>query len=72
MFKRGIAALSRETVVLHTKDGQSFRGVVIGVHTDAIVLAHTTVLYEMGEEQLPNDVLIPRTNVSWLQRGPFA
>ncbi len=70
MFGGGaLRKLTRETAVVHTKDGQSFRGVVIGVYHDALVLAHTSALLEAGEQALSGETLVPIANVSFVQRS---
>lgn len=71
MFGRSaLRRLSRETAVVHTSDGQSFRGVVIGVYSDSIVIAHARALLGEGaSEELAGEVLIPLENISFIQRA---
>jgi len=60
--------LVRETVVIHTTDGGSLRGVLMEVHRDCLILAHA--MYLAGDQQTPVDgeAIVPRERVSWLQR----
>jgi hypothetical protein len=56
--------------VVHTSDGQSFRGVVIAVYDDALALAHTRALLGEGaSEELAGEVVIPLQNISFIQRA---
>ena len=60
--------LARETVVIHTTDGGSLRGVLTVVHRDCLVLSHAA--YLAGDQQTPIDgeAVVPRDRVAWIQR----
>jgi small nuclear ribonucleoprotein (snRNP)-like protein len=61
--------LVRETVLVHTRDDRSIRGVLLGAYRSELVLAHAVYLVEGGsEQQLEGEVHIPVSNVSFLQR----
>ena len=60
--------LTRELVVVHMDTGGSMRGVLIGVYSDALVLAHAEMLTDSSPVTVDGDATIPRTNVSWIQR----
>lgn len=68
VWTRGLRGLVKDRVVLHTTDGHSIRGVVIGVYRDSIVLGHTAYLDEAREAGLEGDVLVPREKIAWIQR----
>ena len=55
----------RQTVAVHTRDGQSIKGVLGGVYADCVVVRHAVHLDE--GVKLEGDVVIPRANVSYLQ-----
>ncbi len=55
----------RRTAVVHTRDGNSLQGVLVGAYDDAVVLRHATDLD--STEQLKGDIIVPRPNVSYLQ-----
>lgn len=56
------------TVVVHTADGRSLRGVLAGVFRDEVVLVHAEYLTEEGPRPLAGEVAVPRENVAFLQR----
>ena len=60
----------KSTVTLHTRDGHSIRGVLLGVYRDALVLTSATYLHESGEEKLTGEVVVPYENVGFLQQEP--
>lgn len=65
---RWIDRLKAENVVAHTSDGVSIRGVLIRAYKDCIVLQHAAYLSSSGEEtRVDGEVILPRTNLSWLQ-----
>lgn len=59
--------LMRRRVVVHTKDDQSIRGVLTATHRDCFVLAQPEYLQQAQPEHLPGEVLVLRSNVSWIQ-----
>lgn len=68
MARNRLPKLVKASVVVHTRDAKSISGVLVGVHRDALAIAHATYLMDDGRrEQLAGDVLIPRANVSFLQ-----
>jgi len=61
--------LTAETVVLHTTDDASIRGVLIAVHSDVYVLRHAAYLNPDGSKvTIDGEVLVPVTRVAFLQR----
>ena len=55
-------------VVVHTRDGQSLDGVLVGQYPDILVLRHASARLEDGRrEQLTGEVVVPRENVSFIQ-----
>lgn len=61
--------LKRSTVVLHTQDGNTFRGVLVGAHKDCLVLTAAVLLADEGAAELAGDIGIPRANVGWWQES---
>lgn len=60
-------SLRRSTIVLHTRDGQSFRGVLVGDYRDCVVLANAVLLADEGVADLAGSIGVPRSNVAWWQ-----
>lgn len=61
--------LEAETVVVHTRDGASIRGVLLAVHSDVYVLRHAAYLNEDGSKvAIDGEVLMPVTRVAFMQR----
>lgn len=68
MRLKWIERQTKSTVVLHTRDGQSIRGVLIRAYSDCVVLHHAAFLSPGGgETQVDGEVILPRPNLSWLQ-----
>jgi hypothetical protein len=63
----GIRRLERRTVMVHTKDGRSFRGVLVGVYRDSITLAHSATWSGRDQVALEGEAHVPRENISFLQ-----
>jgi hypothetical protein len=58
-----------DSVVLHTKTGQSIRGTVRRQRGRWVVLSHAVLLDGQAEPvDLDGDVLVPRENVDFAQR----
>jgi hypothetical protein len=57
----------KKSVVVHTVDGISVRGVLFGVYRDCIVLIHAEYLGRESAEKVDGEVVIPRRSVSWMQ-----
>jgi len=61
--------LEAETVVVHTRDDASIRGVLVAVHCDVYVLRHAAYLNPDGSKVAADgEVLIPVSRVAFLQR----
>ena len=61
--------LEAETVVVHTRDGTSIRGVLLSVHSDVYVLRHAAYLNGDGSKvAIDGEALIPITRVGFIQR----
>lgn len=58
----------RRTVVVHTRDNRSLRGVLVGSYLRTLVLRHSVFLQDETETELSGDVVIDRSNVSFIQR----
>lgn len=63
----GIRKLRRRTVVVHTRDDQSIRGVLTEAYHDCLVLAEPRYLGEAKAEEIKGSAVVPRENVAWLQ-----
>jgi hypothetical protein len=59
--------LTLETIVVHTKDGLSFKGLKAYVHDDGIGLREAVLLEDTGVVDLNDPPFIPRENVSFVQ-----
>lgn len=60
--------LTLETVIVHTTDGMSFKGVKSSVYDDALVLRDARMLEGDGMSSVINgEVAIPRERVHFLQ-----
>jgi len=62
-----LEALTLSTVIVHTTDGPSLKGVKAAVHDDCIVLRDVFLLEQEGQEQILGTVVIPREQVSFMQ-----
>ena len=61
--------LTAETVVVHTRDDASIRGVLLAVHSDVYVLRHAAYLSPDGSKvAIDGEVLMPIQRVAFLQR----
>lgn len=61
--------LTLETVIVHTTDDMSFKGLKVSVYDDALVLRDVRVLEDEGMSSVLNgEVVIPRERVHFLQR----
>lgn len=63
-----LRAALHSRIVVHTRDGQSLRGVLTRVGSDALVLAGGEHLAEDGVIKLEGDQIVLRGNVSFIQR----
>lgn len=62
-------ARSRVTVVVHTKDDRSFRGILAATYADLVVLKDARLLGSDGSPGIAIDgeTLLPRDSISWVQ-----
>ena len=61
--------LEAETVVVHTRDGSSIRGVLLAVHSDVYVLRHAAYLNGDGSKvAIDGEALVPLGRVGFIQR----
>jgi hypothetical protein len=61
--------LQAETVVLHTRDGASIRGVLFAAYADVYVLRHAAYLNADGSTvAVDGEVLLPVTRIAFFQR----
>lgn len=65
----GLDKLTKRRVVVHTKDDQSIRGILVAVHHDSLQLTGVEYLEKAREEAqgIPGEAMVLRSNVSWLQ-----
>lgn len=63
--RRGLRGFLRRTVVVHTKDAKSFRGLLTGEYADCIVLEQAEHLDE--KITVGGRLVLLRANVSWAQ-----
>lgn len=68
---RWIDRLTRRSVVVHTRDGASMRGILVAAHRDCLVLAHVRYLAGEGEVTVDGEAVVPRDTVAWLQVMPL-
>lgn len=60
--------LMLETVIVHTRDGMSFKGLKSSVYDDSLVLKEARVLEDEGMSTILNgEVAIPRERVHFIQ-----
>lgn len=64
-----IDELEALSVVLHTKDGKSFRGHLTAVRDDGFLLERADALMPEGPQSI-GTIVVPRANVSFFQRLP--
>lgn len=63
--------LTLDTVIVHTRDGMSFRGLKSSVYDDCLVLKEARVLEDEGVSKILNgEIVIPRDRVHFLQLVP--
>lgn len=55
------------TVVVHTVQGQSIRGVMTGAYKDCLVLDHAVFLAGDTTTNIDGEAVIPRASVAWIQ-----
>lgn len=67
MRRRYLPRIVRERVAVHTTDGRTIEGILVGEYRDAVVIRHGRYLHEDGAEPLEGDVVIPLERVSMLQ-----
>ncbi|HVQ60388.1 MAG TPA: hypothetical protein VMS60_15920 [Solirubrobacterales bacterium] len=70
--RRGIRRHLRRSIVIHTVDSRSLKGVLIGEFADTIELAHTEYLHGGEESLLAGTILIPRDQIAFVQVVPAA
>lgn len=71
---RWISRLVARTVVVHTTQDASLRGILVGEYRDCLVLKHGVYLGTIGgdriETPVDGEVVIPRGQVAWIQTLP--
>lgn len=70
MRRNWLDRLERRTVVVHTSDGQSLRGVLVGVYRDCVVLNHAYALGAQAVQSIDGEAVIARERVAWVQTLP--
>jgi hypothetical protein len=66
-FTPATALLVRRTVIVHTKDGRSFAGVLGALFPGEVVLFHARMLPDGST--IAGDVVLPRGNISFVQQN---
>lgn len=57
------------TVVVHTTAKESIRGVLVGVYSDCVVIAHAYYLHaESAPTEIDGEAIVPRERVAWVQK----
>lgn len=57
------------TVVVHTTAKESLRGVLVGVYSDCLVIAHAYYLHADGTRtEVDGEAIVPRPQVAWIQK----
>jgi hypothetical protein len=59
--------LASKTVVVHTRDEQSIRGILAAQHSDRLSLRNVIYLHGSGDQPVEGLVHVPTSSVSWLQ-----
>ena len=63
--------LTLDTVIVHTRDGMSFKGLKSSVYDDSLVLSEARVLEDDGVSKiLDGEIAIPREQVHFVQLLP--
>lgn len=66
-MRRGLKPHLTRRVVVHTKDDRSIRGLLAGDHADSVTVAQAEYLHEAQETPVAGDVLVLKSNVSFVQ-----
>jgi hypothetical protein len=66
-MKRWLRQLERKSVSVHTTDGQSLKGVLVGEYRDCLVLVHAEYLSGDTTQPLDGEAVVLRERVSWIQ-----
>lgn len=66
-MRRRFARLERRKVLLHTRDGRSFQGVLAHVYHDCVCLAHVTTWTGPDPVVLGGEVVVGCENISFFQ-----
>lgn len=57
------------TVIVHTVNKESIRGVLVGAWKDCVVLAHAYYLHaEAAPSEIDGEAIVPRAQVAWIQK----
>lgn len=60
----------KKTVLVYTRDEHTFRGILLEVGVDALVLKHAELISAAQPSMLAGEIVVPRANVSFLQDAP--
>lgn len=64
---RSDAGLASKTVIIHTADDKSIRGVLVAQHSDRLSLREALYLHSSGDQPVGGIVHVPVASVSWIQ-----
>ena len=63
--------LARKTVIVHSTNDESIRGVLIHEHSDRLTLSQAVYLHNNGQETpVDGHAHVPVANVAWVQELP--
>lgn len=63
--RRGVARYEKRRVVVHTKEGTSLQGVLVGSYADCFALREAKYLSENAD--LGGEAVVLKANVDWVQ-----
>ncbi len=65
-----LARVERREIIVHTSDGQSFRGLLDAEEIDGLALRAVKLLGDSGDVPLGGEVFIPRARIEFVQSVP--
>jgi len=60
-------SLASKTVVVHTRDEQSIRGLLVAQHADRLSLRSAVYLHGSGDQPVEGLAHVPTSSISWMQ-----
>ena len=68
--RRGVNRYLRQSIVVHTTDARTIKGVLIGEYADSLEIAHAEYVHGSDEALLAGKILLPRTRIAFVQIVP--